>query len=290
MEKRKAYAYYEERSGRELQVEMGKRLNFPSHLHGELELFLVQSGCVCVGIDGEFRELKAGELAVVFPNTVHSYQCREADSRYMMAVCGTSLLGDYFPSLTQCRPRRPYLCGKALDPDVLYALHSLYRCRCTGADSSISRALLHLILAHVLPELSLEPAPEPKAMDLTSSVVRYIMRNFRQPLSLEHIAKELGVSKYHLSHVFSARLHTSFREYVNALRLDCARDPAGCNGAEHAGGEHGIRLRQPADVQPCVPGTVPADAEPVPQKPHRRPVGAHRTGSGAKAHNALCAW
>ena len=195
MEKRKAYAYYEERSGRELQVEMGKRLNFPSHLHGELELFLVQSGCVCVGIDGEFRELKAGELAVVFPNTVHSYQCREADSRYMMAVCGTSLLGDYFPSLTQCRPRRPYLCGKALDPDVLYALHSLYRCRCTGADSSISRALLHLILAHVLPELS-----------------------------LEHIAKELGVSKYHLSHVFSARLHTSFREYVNALRLDCARD------------------------------------------------------------------
>ena len=195
MEKRKAYAYYEERSGRELQVEMGKRLNFPSHLHGELELFLVQSGCVCVGIDGEFRELKAGELAVVFPNTVHSYQCREADSRYMMAVCGTSLMGDYFPSLTQCRPRRPYLCGKALDPDVLYALHSLYRCRCTGADSSISRALLHLILAHVLPELS-----------------------------LEHIAKELGVSKYHLSHVFSARLHTSFREYVNALRLDCARD------------------------------------------------------------------
>ena len=229
MEKRKAYAYYEERSGRELQVEMGKRLNFPSHLHGELELFLVQSGCVCVGIDGEFRELKAGELAVVFPNTVHSYQCREADSRYMMAVCGTSLMGDYFPSLTQCRPRRPYLCGKALDPDVLYALHSLYRCRCTGADSSISRALLHLILAHVLPELSLEPAPEPKAMDLTSSVVRYIMRNFRQPLSLEHIAKELGVSKYHLSHVFSARLHTSFREYVNALRLDCARDSAFLN-------------------------------------------------------------
>ena len=38
------------------------------------------------------------------------------------------------------------------------------------------------------------------------------------------LAKELGVSKYHLSHVFSARLHTSFREYVNALRLDCARD------------------------------------------------------------------
>ena len=41
---------------------------------------------------------------------------------------------------------------------------------------------------------------------------------------LAHIARELGVSKYHLSHVFSARLHTSFREYVNALRLDCARD------------------------------------------------------------------
>ena len=95
MEKRKAYAYYEERSGRELQVEMGKRLNFPSHLHGELELFLVQSGCVCVGIDGEFRELKAGELAVVFPNTVHSYQCwpsgasLHAESKQKVAIAAT---------------------------------------------------------------------------------------------------------------------------------------------------------------------------------------------------------
>ena len=224
MEKRKTCAYYEERSGRELQVEMGRRLNFPAHLHGELELFLVQSGCICVSVDGESRALTAGEMAVIFPNTIHSYQCREADSRYTMAVCGTSLLGDFFPSLTQCRPRRSYLCGDALDPDVLYALHSLYRCRCMGADSSISRALLHLILAHVLPQLSLEPLPEPKSMDLTSCVVRYVMRNFRQPLSLECIAKELGVSKYHLSRVFSARLHTGFREYVNALRLDCARD------------------------------------------------------------------
>ena len=37
-------------------------------------------------------------------------------------------------------------------------------------------------------------------MDLTSSVVRYIMRNFRQPPRWSIIAKELGVSNYHLSH------------------------------------------------------------------------------------------
>ncbi|MFQ8833480.1 MAG: helix-turn-helix domain-containing protein [Ruthenibacterium lactatiformans] len=264
---------------------MGKRLNFPSHLHGELELFLVQSGCVCVGIDGEFRELKAGELAVVFPNTVHSYQCREADSRYMMAVCGTSLLGDYFPSLTQCRPRRPYLCGKALDPDVLYALHSLYRCRCTGADSSISRALLHLILAHVLPELSLEPAPEPKAMDLTSSVVRYIMRNFRQPLSLEHIAKELGVSKYHLSHVFSARLHTSFREYVNALRLDCARDLLAATELSMLEGAWNPASTACGRSTVCS-GTVPADAS---QYRKAAPALWGAQDGSAQRHNALCA-
>ena len=49
MEKRKAYAYYEERSGRELQVEMGKRLNFPSHLHGELELFWCRAAASASG-------------------------------------------------------------------------------------------------------------------------------------------------------------------------------------------------------------------------------------------------
>lgn len=44
-------------------------------------------------------------------------------------------------------------------------------------------------------------------------------KNFRQPISLESLSKELGVSKYHLSHVFSERLHTGFNEYLNFLRL-----------------------------------------------------------------------
>ena len=61
---------------------------------------------------------------------------------------------------------------------------------------------------------------EEKQKKLAYVARRYYLDDWKQ----SDIAKELGVSKYHLSHVFSARLHTSFREYVNALRLDCARD------------------------------------------------------------------
>ncbi|MBM6901172.1 helix-turn-helix transcriptional regulator, partial [Gemmiger formicilis] len=54
--------------------------------------------------------------------------------------------------------------------------------------------------------------------------VRYLSCNFQKPLSLDTVARELGVSKYHLSHIFSSRLHTSFSEYVNFLRLNLARE------------------------------------------------------------------
>ena len=68
---------------------------------------------------------------------------------------------------------------------------------------------------------------------LVQKAMQYIGENLGQPLSLENIAGSLFVSKYHLSHAFSAEVGVSVYRYLMLRRLLLARqllssgEPAG---------------------------------------------------------------
>lgn len=62
-------------------------------------------------------------------------------------------------------------------------------------------------------------------MSLISKVdksVEYVAKNFREKITLEQMAFELGVSKYVLSRLFSKTFHSNFAGYVNGTRLNYA--------------------------------------------------------------------
>lgn len=61
-------------------------------------------------------------------------------------------------------------------------------------------------------------------MDLTTRLIEYLSLHFRQPLTLDDVAHDLGVSRYHLSRVFSQRLGSSFPDYLSFLRLNEAQE------------------------------------------------------------------
>ena len=59
--------------------------------------------------------------------------------------------------------------------------------------------------------------------DLIYQTVAYVSGNFKNTFSLEDMAKDLGVSKYVLSRIFSKTFHSNFKQYLNDTRLDYAR-------------------------------------------------------------------
>lgn len=197
---------------------------FPPHLHNDLELFLVRSGSYRITVGDTCREVGENTLAVIFPNTIHAYQCEVPESRYIIVICSPTLLGDELSRLTRFRPVDPFLQGQNLHHDIIYAMEGVYTQSHTEPNREIYRALVRLILARCFSCMELVPLKEPHTVDLTGSLVRYLSQNFQKPLSLDSVARELGVSKYHLSHIFSSRLHTSFSEYVNFLRLNLAKE------------------------------------------------------------------
>ena len=56
--------------------------------------------------------------------------------------------------------------------------------------------------------------------DIIYQTVSYIAKHYKEEISLETIARDLGINKYALSRVFSGTFHRNFKQYLNEQRLN----------------------------------------------------------------------
>lgn len=199
-------------------------IRFPLHQHSHLELFFMLAGECEVTVRKQNRRISPGGLAVIFPNQVHSYQSDVENNRAVLAICDLTLTGSYSATLTKQHPSNPFLPAEALHPSIPYAMNSLLEEFQSEGNSAVYGPLIQLILARTLPLLPLHPNRSADSLELTYQIVHYIAEHFQEPLSLEKLARRLGVSKYHLSHVFSEKMGIGFPEYLASIRLGHACD------------------------------------------------------------------
>lgn len=63
-----------------------------------------------------------------------------------------------------------------------------------------------------------------QAPSLSEQVVRYLSRNYRQTISLEHLARQLNYSPQYISRKFKEQTGSSTMDYVIRLRMDEAKE------------------------------------------------------------------
>ena len=215
--------FYEEKNSG-LQTFEGVSMNFPQHLHTALEIMYLKSGTISATCDGKEYTLNKGDLFVCFPNVIHSYFAPENTVHFHIAICPPLLLGEYLNTLMNFIPIYPVIKSDLLHKDVDYAINGLFEENSNNNRSeAVCRALTQLILSRIMPLLELEENTAPRSTDTVTRAIEYISKNFTNPLTLEKTAKHIGVSKCHLSHVFSSRMHTGFNSYINSLRLSLAQ-------------------------------------------------------------------
>ena len=86
----------------------------------------------------------------------------------------------------------------------------------------IESAWIQVLLSLLTPSLHLQERDLSSDTGITYQLIHYISEHFQEPLSLDWLARELHISKYYLSHIFSDRLQMNFRQYLNHIRLDYA--------------------------------------------------------------------
>ncbi|MBQ8539879.1 MAG: helix-turn-helix domain-containing protein [Clostridia bacterium] len=201
-----------EKKDTELFVYEYKNFGFAAHLHPSLEVVWARRGDIALCVDGTSHILRQGQLGIVFPGKVHSYEYA-GEGEGSIFLLSPALLGSY-RAFTE--GKEPCDCiVKEIDPDAFFALERLRRCM----NESLNRQKVYtrLFLCFLFEALTLRE--ETQKRDILPLVVDYMERNFRQKLSLEEVASSLYISKYTLSRVFNTQLKSPFNAYLNSLRV-----------------------------------------------------------------------
>lgn len=212
--------FFENRTDR-FSASYANQFNFPLHHHTHLDLCYVLEGSVDVTVSRQSSLLSDGSLAVIFPNQMHSYHTIDS-SRVLCVISDLSMLGTHQAALTKYQPESAFLTAGELHPNVTYALNELAKELQTDKNSDIYSPLLQLTLARILPQLKLLPATVPNSVDITYQISQLVSTHFNQGLTLDFTARRIGISKHHLSHIFSEKMGLGFNDYVNSIRLSYA--------------------------------------------------------------------
>lgn len=202
---------------------------FPTHVHDVVEIVYLHTGHVTLTAGRETKTLHPGDAAVMFPSVPHSYDSISEDASGLSLIFSADAIAEFLHTFRAMQPVTPFLSGEALPPELrliavkLGSLNDQER-------QTLQLGYLHLFLSYLLPTLQLQLLNRSTISGLPQQVLHYVSTHFTEPLSLESTARALGVSRIHLSHIFSQQLNVNFRHYINALRIDRActllKDPA----------------------------------------------------------------
>lgn len=201
-----------EKKDTELFVFEYKNFGFPAHLHPSLEAVWARRGSIVLNIEETRHLLREGEVGIVFPGAVHSYEYA-GEGEGSIFLLSPHLLGSYRKYTDGKEPEAPVV--KGLDADAFFALDRLRGCM--GKSLECQKAYARLFLCHLFEVLTL--CEEKEKTDVLPLAIEYMEKNFARKLSLEEVASSLYISKYTLSRLFNKKLKSGFNTYLNTLRV-----------------------------------------------------------------------
>lgn len=209
------------------------------HHHDFYEVYFLISGDVTYTIESRQYRVMPGDILLISPRELHQICIRpemSAYERYVLWV-DPKLLTKYSTDLTDLTqnldPSRPNHSNLLrTKPEQASQLKRLFDQLWQesgfdgyGADLLQQSLLLQLLVTiNRLAAKDSDPLGEQThSSRAVSEVVDYVNLHYSEPLSLEQLAGQVYVSKYHLSHEFNRLIGTSVYRYIQKKRLLIAR-------------------------------------------------------------------
>ena len=196
---------------------------FSLHVHDVVEIVCLTSGSIEMTIAAKKIVLLPGDIAIAFPSVPHSYDYVSKDAAGLTLIFLPDTILEFYNTFRTMQPAHPLLSVYEKAPELDKIISAFQQLVTENPDSPLRLGYLHIFLAYLFTKLPLVPAARNPHATLVYNVLHYISEHFTEPLTLESTAHALGISRIHLSHIFSQQLHINFRQYINALRIDRAR-------------------------------------------------------------------
>lgn len=201
-------------------VNNGFNLHFLPHMHQEIEILYVKKGSMLVTLQHTTYTVNASDIVLIMPHVLHGYHSPEP-SEHIITIFNSSLISHYHSLMTmQCQ--YPIIEGTSLHPDVPFYLEALLNPE-VKQDTGLQKGYLYLLFTRLMPQVSFVKSEHSPHQDLLYKCLEYIHLNFYESLSLELVARHLGVSSTYVSRLFNNSVGYSFTYYINTLRINYAK-------------------------------------------------------------------
>ena len=198
-----------------------KSKHIEPHLHNALEIVCVTSGALELGVGQELYHMEKGDIGFVFPDVIHHYQVLTPGvNKATYLIASPFTIAKFADIMQSMAPEYPIIKAEKVEPEVYRVINAILETE--QSDITVAQAYLQIVLARCIGKLNLVEKSNVGSNDLIYQTVSYISANFKKKFSLEEMAKDLGVSKYVLSRLFSKTFHRNFNQYLNDARLNYA--------------------------------------------------------------------
>lgn len=198
-----------------------ENLTFQPHLHQELEMIYVCDGSMLIQQDGEAHLLNRGDMAIFFPNTVHSYEPKSLVHTWLFVV-SLDELGEIKHILQKNEPSNAIVRAEDMPLDIPAIFGKLLE------DDGTMSTMLFKAYTQLLVQLSLENMELiKKRIDYEGAALKLILNHinhhYQENLTLENIAKDLGMSRTTVSNTMNHGTGQSLKDYIHNLRISLAK-------------------------------------------------------------------
>ena len=209
------------------------------HTHDYYEFYFLLGGEVSIHIDDTTYPLKAGDMILIPPGVHHHVNVLNPELPYQRIIFWISqsylkelvaINGDYGYVMNYFLSKKQYIYHyDILDFNTLqskaFELIDEIHFDHFGKAAKLSLLVNGLILDinRTIYEQSNPDAPK-TSHSLYHNVLAYIENHIEDELSLDLLAKEFYVSKYHIAHVFKENIGLSIHQYISKKRLAISRD------------------------------------------------------------------
>ncbi len=208
------------------------------HYHNFYEIYYLLEGDVEYWIEGRTYPLQKGEILLINPMEFHRPVIKDKNIPYERIVVWVDK--EYLENLSREKPlnlcfdfsapRERIIRASGIKRTEITALLSdlvkEYYSNEYASDMCAFGTLVRFLAELNRISLSIEGNTKPTEVQspLVLGVLDYIGEHFNEELSLDLLAREFFVSKYHLSHEFSKATGTGVYRYILLKRLIAARE------------------------------------------------------------------
>jgi len=202
------------------------------HWHRSLEIDYLLDCNVFFWVNGEKKLGKAGDLLLINSRDIHALAAEQHDV-LSNGVHGLTLLISYDFLLKLCPEMNDVHFRLEGYPEKQEELKSccqeLVRLQQEKSGefgylqcNSIIYRILYLLFTFFKSEKNPMMIHSQKYITRLSRVMDYIRENYQETLTLQEVSAHFGVSKEYLARIFKTYTGSTFKEYLNSVRLDRA--------------------------------------------------------------------